>query len=54
MLRKCRLGDAQNIYFIINEAVKAYEDVIPAGYYPQPGTYPQRQIETSVVLEIEV
>ncbi len=36
MIRKCRAGDTNKIYRIINEAVKAYEDVIPADCYHQP------------------
>ena len=36
MLRKCQPGDTDRIYFIINEAAKAYEGVIPADCYHQP------------------
>ena len=36
MIRKCQPGDAERIYFIINEAAKAYEGVIPADCYHQP------------------
>ena len=36
MLRKCQPGDTHRIYFIINEAAKAYEGVIPADRYHQP------------------
>ena len=36
MIRKCQSGDAQRIYFIINEAAKAYEGVIPVDCYHQP------------------
>ena len=36
MIRKCRADDAPRIYFIINEAAKAYEGVIPADCYHQP------------------
>ncbi len=36
MIRKCQADDTQRIYFIINEAAKAYEDVIPADCYHQP------------------
>ena len=36
MIRKCQPGDIERIYFIINEAAKAYEGVIPADCYHQP------------------
>ena len=36
MIRKCQGSDAQRIYFIINEAAKAYGGVIPADCYHQP------------------
>ena len=36
MIRECRPGDTLKIYFIINEAAKAYEGVIPADCYHQP------------------
>ena len=36
MIRKCQAGDAKRIYFIINEAAKAYEGIIPADCYHQP------------------
>ncbi len=36
MIRKCQAGDTKRIYFIINEAAKAYEGVIPADRYHQP------------------
>ncbi len=36
MIRQCRLQDANRIYFIINEAAKAYDGVIPADCYHQP------------------
>jgi GNAT superfamily N-acetyltransferase len=36
MIRKCLPGDIGRIYFIINEAAKAYEGVIPADRYHQP------------------
>ena len=36
MIRKCQPGDTKRIYFIINEAAKAYEGVIPADCYHQP------------------
>ena len=36
MICTCHPGDTQKIYFIINEAAKAYEGVIPADRYHQP------------------
>ena len=36
MIRICQPGDTERIYFIINEAAKAYQGVIPADCYPQP------------------
>jgi GNAT superfamily N-acetyltransferase len=36
MIRKCQQGDAQRIYFIINEAAQAYEGAIPTDCYHQP------------------
>ena len=36
MIRICQPGDIQRIYFIINEAAKAYEKAIPADCYRQP------------------
>ena len=36
MIRKCQPGDMDRIYFIINEAAKAYEGAIPADCYHQP------------------
>ena len=36
MIRECRAGDTGRIYFIINEAAKAYEGFIPADRYHQP------------------
>jgi len=36
MIHTCNSGDTQKIYFIINEAAKAYEGVIPADRYHQP------------------
>ncbi|MFC2006313.1 GNAT family N-acetyltransferase [Chloroflexota bacterium] len=36
MIRKCQPGDTARIYFIINEAAKAYEGVIPPDRYHQP------------------
>jgi len=36
MIRECQPSDSKRIYFIINEAAKAYEGVIPADCYHQP------------------
>ncbi len=36
MIRQCRQSDAERIYFIINEAARAYEGIIPADRYHQP------------------
>ena len=36
MIRKCQTNDAKRIYFIINEAAKAYESAIPTDCYHQP------------------
>ncbi len=36
MIRICQLDDTERIYFVINEAAKAYEGVIPADRYHQP------------------
>jgi len=36
MIRKCQANDARRIYFIINEAAKAYDGVIPVDRYHQP------------------
>jgi len=36
MIRESQPGDIDRIYFIINEAAKAYEGVIPADCYHQP------------------
>ena len=36
MIRKCRVNDTQRISYIINEAARAYEGVIPSDRYHQP------------------
>jgi len=36
VIHQCRPDDAQRIYFIINEAARAYEGVIPPDCYHQP------------------
>ena len=36
MIRECQLDDMNRIHFIINEAARAYEGVIPGDCYHQP------------------
>jgi len=36
MIHQCQPGDTDRIYFIINEAARAYEGIIPADCYHQP------------------
>jgi len=36
MIRKCQADDNRRVYFIINEAAKAYDGVIPADRYQPP------------------
>ena len=36
MIRKCQPDDTERIYFIINEAARAYEGMIPTDCYQQP------------------
>jgi GNAT superfamily N-acetyltransferase len=36
VIRQCQAEDRDRIYFIINEAAKVYESVIPADRYHQP------------------
>ena len=36
MIRECQPGEIKRIYYIINEAAKAYEGTIPADCYHQP------------------
>ena len=36
MIRKCQASDIQRMFFIINEAAKAYDGIIPADRYHQP------------------
>ncbi|MFC1899651.1 GNAT family N-acetyltransferase [Chloroflexota bacterium] len=36
MIRQCTLSDTEQIYFIINEAALAYENVIPSDCYHKP------------------
>jgi GNAT superfamily N-acetyltransferase len=44
MIRRCRANDAPQMYFIINEAAKAYDGVIPADCYHQP-YMPEEELE---------
>jgi len=44
MIRQCQANDAKRIYFIINEAARAYEGVIAADCYHQP-YMPQEELE---------
>jgi GNAT superfamily N-acetyltransferase len=36
MIRQCQPEDFNRIYFVINEAARAYEGIIPIDCYPQP------------------
>jgi len=36
MIRQCQPQDIERLYFIINEAARAYEGAIPNDCYPQP------------------
>jgi GNAT superfamily N-acetyltransferase len=36
MIRQCQPQDIEQLYFIINEAARAYKGAIPADCYPQP------------------
>jgi GNAT superfamily N-acetyltransferase len=36
MIRRCRLKDTERMYYIINEAARAYDGAIPADCYHQP------------------
>ena len=44
MIHKCQPEDTDRIYFIINEAARAYEGVIPADCYHQP-YMPREELE---------
>jgi len=44
MIRRCRANDAPQMYFIINEAAKAYDGIIPADCYHQP-YMPEEELE---------
>ena len=47
MIRRCRANDAPRLYFIINEAAKAYDGVIPADCYHQP-YMPEEELENEM------
>ena len=47
MIRKCQTGDATRMYFIINEAAKAYDGAIPADCYHQP-YMPSEELENEI------
>ncbi len=47
MIRTCQPSDTQRIYFIINEAAKAYQGVIPADCYHQP-YMPRDELEREI------
>ncbi len=44
MIRQCHSGDMERVYFIINQAAKAYEGVIPPDCYHQP-YMPREELE---------
>jgi GNAT superfamily N-acetyltransferase len=44
MIRKCQVDDTKRIYFIINEAAKAYDGIIPTDRYHQP-YMPREELE---------
>ncbi len=44
MIRRCQANDAGRMYFIINEAAKAYDGVIAADCYHQP-YMPEEELE---------
>jgi len=44
MIRQCHSGDIEQVYFIINQAAKAYEGVIPPDCYHQP-YMPREELE---------
>ena len=47
MIRQCRPEDFDRIYFIINEAARAYQGAIPADCYPQP-YMPREELEHEI------
>jgi len=44
MIRQCHSSDIEQVYFIINQAAKAYEGVIPPDCYHQP-YMPREELE---------
>ena len=44
MIRRCQANDTTRMYFIINEAAKAYDGIIPADCYHQP-YMPEEELE---------
>jgi len=44
MIRQCHSSDIERVYFIINQAAKAYEGVIPPDCYHQP-YMPREELE---------
>src|SRR4030042_3553942 len=47
MIRKCKQEDKEQIYYIINEAAKKYEGVIPEDRYHQP-YMPMEELEAEM------
>jgi N-acetylglutamate synthase-like GNAT family acetyltransferase len=47
MIRECSRSDAERMYYIINEAARAYEGVIPADCYHQP-YMPMEELENEM------
>jgi GNAT superfamily N-acetyltransferase len=47
MIQQCQPEDASRIYFIINQAARAYEGVIPADCYHQP-YMPMAELESEM------
>jgi len=47
MIHKCQPDDAQRIHFIINEAARAYEGIIPPDCYHQP-YMPMEELEREI------
>ena len=47
MIRKCKQEDKERIYYIINEAAKKYEGVIPEDRYHQP-YMPMEELEAEM------
>ena len=47
MIRQCQPQDFDRIYFVINEAARAYEGTIPTDCYPQP-YMPREELEREI------